>query len=69
MRWQDHLQHADKQEQATSSLGPHIGSRIFVLRGMQEVDEEALIEAAEQMESVKLSMSLGQLLPQKLAYA
>ncbi len=36
---------------------------------VQEVDEEALVKAAERMESVMLSMSLGQLLPQKLAYA
>lgn len=35
----------------------------------QEVDEESMIKAAERMESVKMSMTLAQLLPQKMAYA
>ena len=43
--------------------------RCAALRRLQEVDEEGMIKAAERMESVKLSMTLAQLKPQKMAYA
>ncbi|GAB4819066.1 hypothetical protein N2152v2_006112 [Parachlorella kessleri] len=35
----------------------------------KEVDEDALVKAADKMESVKLSLTVQQLLPEKMAYA
>ena len=36
---------------------------------LQEVDEDALVKAADKMESVKLSLTVQQLLPEKMLYA